>query len=345
MNPFVLLPILLVLQPFVHQVTQWLDENELRWTSDSNDQQGRIVTEEGCQLISCGSTADTVLHLIPTQRRSPILAKNLTDSFPDKTIIHLHQDVWERQSEICQSRLLEKLGASKAGRIFGRKTTVQRLLKEDAHDFLREYHLWGSINSKYYYGLYSQAEELVAVGAFSSRRKVMRKGKEHRSVELVRYCSKGTIVGGISKLVKNFVRTHNPDDVVTIIDRDWGTAEGWYSLGFEPVQDLPPSMWVVDTNTGERTSLVGYLDDTLPFLDDLAKDPSEETLSTYGFVAIYGAGMERLLMLCDSNLSDSAQTLWDNSVPCYPSTYYSTHSGVSTLLERANELSRGMDKV
>lgn len=344
MHTFILIPLLLAVQTFTHQVTQWLDDNSLSRTTDSNHL-GDVKTEEGCALIACGPNNTSILHLLPTQRRSPTLTKSLTDkSFPDQTVIHLHQDVWERQAEICQNRLLPKLGG-RCKRIFGRKTTVQRLTKQDAHDFLVKEHLWGSAKCKYYYGLYSSSspDDLVAVAAFSSRRKVLRKGKVHRSVELVRYCSKGTVVGGISKLVKHFVRTHEPDDIVTIIDRDWGTAEGWYSLGFEPVQVLPPSMWVVSLETGVRTSLVGYLDDTLPFLEDLSENPCEETLAKHGFVAIYGAGMERLLMLCNKeNQSECARDLWDNSVPSYPSAYYSQHQGVTALLDRANELSRDL---
>lgn len=364
----VLLSLHLPLHPFIHEVTQWLDRNDIPWTD-------RVETEGSCRMLAISDTR-TKLHLLPTEPRSPTLTKGLTDStrqlmmMMNETIIHLHQDVWEQHPEIVHARLIHKLLLGRQrrirdnedncyfSRIFARKTTVERLSKVEAVEFLNQHHLWGGVSSsncKYYYGLMSSSttttttmvqenrNELVAVAAFSARRKVVRNGRVHRSVELVRYCSKGAVVGGISKLVKTFVRNHSPDDIVTVIDRDWGPANGWYSLGFEPCQSLPPSLWVVETKTGIRTSLVGQLDETkLPFLKDLLTSPCERTLSRHGYVAIYGAGMERLLKICN-NATESAQDLWDHSVPCYPSSYYSEHPGVAALLQQAENACRDAD--
>ena len=342
--------------PFIQDVTQWLDSNDISWKENIE------TTEGSCRMLTIADTC-IKLHLLPTEPRSPTLTKKLTDRRINETIIHLHQDVWEQHPSIVHARLWHKLvvvlGGGGGGRdttyqrIFARKTTAQRLSKVEAVEFLTQHHLWGGVSSncKYYYGLFSTShdddhdgrEELVAVAAFSARRKVMRKGRVHRSVELVRYCSKGAVVGGISKLVKTFIRNHSPDDIVTVIDRDWGGAGGWYALGFEPCQSLPPSLWVVETNSGIRTSLVGQLDEAkLSFLADLSANASEETLSRHGFVAIYGAGMERLLMICNS-ATDSAQDLWDHSIPCYPSSYYSEHPGVAALLLQAENACRDDD--
>ena len=337
------------LHPFIHEVTEWLDTNDIPWTYDGE-------TEGTCRMLSMSET--TKLHLLPTEPRSPTLTKELTDKRITETIIHLHQDVWYQHPTIVHARLFHKLaflGRGRANehqqhqqqhRVFARKTTAQRLSKHEAVAFLSQHHLWGGVsNCKHYYGLMyprkaDEKLELVAVAAFSAPRNVMRRGRIHRSVELVRYCSKGAIVGGISKLVKTFIRNHSPDDIITIIDRDWGGASGWYALGFEPCQSLPPSLWVVETETGIRTSLVGQLDETkLPFLPDLLTDPSEHTLSRHGYVAIYGAGMERLLMICN-DATETAQDLWDHSIPCYPPGYYSAHPGVAALLQQAENACR-----
>ena len=160
-------------------------------------------SEESCRLLSISDS--TNLHLLPTKEpRSHILTKKLTDSLINNTCIHLHQDVWEQQFDIVQARLLQKLVGS-SGRICARKTTVQRLSKQDAHDFLTKTSLVGN----------NQLQILLTMDYCTGD-----KEREHRSVELVRYCSKGTVVSGISKLVKNFIRKLTPDDVVTIIDRD-----------------------------------------------------------------------------------------------------------------------------
>ncbi|KAI2505615.1 hypothetical protein MHU86_8857 [Fragilaria crotonensis] len=347
------------LHPFIHEVTEWLDSHEVSWTYDAE-------TEGTCCMLAI-SNQTTKLHLLPTKPRSPTLTKELTDARTNETIIHLHQDVWNQHPTIVHARLFHKLALFAVGRgpanqqhhqfqrVFARKTTAQRLSKHEAVAFLTQHHLWGGVsNCKHYYGLMyprhhedneDKEMELVAVAAFSAPRNVMRRGRIHRSVELVRYCSKGAVVGGISKLVKTFIRNHSPDDIVTIIDRDWGGADGWYSLGFEPCQSLPPSLWVVETQTGIRTSLVGQLDETkLPFLTDLAIDPSENTLSRHGYVAIYGAGMERLLMICN-DASETAQDLWDQSIPSYPHSYYSARPGVATLLQKAEDACRAGNSI
>ena len=48
------------------------------------------------------------------------------------------------------------------------------------------------------------------------------------------------MVGGISKLLSAFAREAGPDEIVTVIDRDWGEGGGWATLGFRPLRRLPP---------------------------------------------------------------------------------------------------------
>jgi hypothetical protein len=62
---------------------------------------------------------------------------------------------------------------------------------------------------------------LVAVATFSARRRVARNGRLYSSHELLRVCCArdGAVVGGISKLVRAFVRAHAPDDLVTVRDQ------------------------------------------------------------------------------------------------------------------------------
>ena len=106
-------------------------------------------------------------------------------------------------------------------------------------EFLQSNHLWGATRAKYYYGLFERCPQgnlvAVAVATFSSRRKVFRKDRIYRSHELLRYCSlrDTTVVGGISKLCKKFIQEAAPDDIVTVVDRDWGCGSGWHSMSFE----------------------------------------------------------------------------------------------------------------
>jgi len=232
----------------------------------------------------------------------PKFQKDLTDYFRGSAnetryskIIHLHQDIWNSKRDIVYHRLMVQLGLgvhlettsihqriknnerAVMRRIFARKTIVRRIPSFDAIEFLNEHHLWGATKAKHNYGLYIgdkykneshdvNDEELVAVATFSSRRKIVRLGQPHRSHELLRFCSKrdSSVVGGISKLIKAFVREKTPDDIVTVVDRDWGDGSGWHSLGFHSVTTMDPIVMAVcasneDDNSShsQRRHLIG----------------------------------------------------------------------------------------
>ncbi len=203
-------------------------------------------------------------------------------------VIHLHRDIWDFKQEIVRHRLMAQLGlgvnvdsstnrrtntkneSEAIRRLFARKTMVRRITSSTAMEFLDEHHLWGATKAKHNYGLFVggrskdgpkdlNCEELVAVATFSAKRKIVRLGKPHRSHELLRFCSKrgSSVVGGISKLIKAFVKEKSPDDIVTVVDRDWGDGSGWHSLGFHTVATMDPIvMTVCNSNEDEETSLV-----------------------------------------------------------------------------------------
>jgi len=174
-------------------------------------------------------------------------------------------------------------------------------------------------------------EQLVAVASFSSRRKIVRRGQPHKSHELIRFCTQRQImvVGGISKLLRAFVVDQQPDDIVTVVDRDWGPGDGWHGLGFETVHIMPPLVMVVDS-AGKRRHLVGAGIQTPPdsssadttdgsttndntlisserfgleqyVLDELKalSSPTEamQCLDRHGYHPVYDVGVERLFMV------------------------------------------------
>jgi spermidine synthase len=339
-------------------------------------------------------TEKIILHLIPTptsrDESLPCNAKKfLTDSMQErkkddddtllpKKIVHLHEDVWVAKTPIVKHRLLAQLGRSQF-RIFARKTVSKRINATLAMDFLEEHHLWGATRAKYYYGLFllrqqqhtkkrngqggeddDGDETLVAVATFSSRRKIRRRDNLHRSHELLRFCARrdSTVVGGISKLIKAFVTHALPDDIITVVDRDWGDGSGWHTTGFETVHTMAPIVMATNPKEpGIRRHLVGAGlqsggDDekenkngrmglpleTLEALDaSSSSDESLRILSAHNFYPVYDSGVERLLKVVTypSGNKETATTLWEHSVPRYASCYYSDNSGISCLLKQA----------
>jgi hypothetical protein len=368
--------------PFVQEVTKWLDAKNIPFQTTDWQSMGtrtRIVIPNHSQLLTIlpeNPDRRFLLYLLPIPSSSDqvmpaTFAKQLTNqcSQQEMTIIHLHQDVWQVKGDIVRCRLLVRCGRGQ--RIFARKTKSRRISSNQAIPFLQQNHLWSATKAKYYYGLFvnknDEHEPLVAVASLSARRKVARNGISHRSHELLRFCSlrNVTVVGGISKLLKAFTIDHEPDDIVTVVDRDWGSGDGWHSLGFTTVHVMPPLIMVVDVE-GVRRHLVGagiqHEDDEgtttnhdrlgLPHrvLEQLSgiseSEPAYECLLQHGFFPVYDAGVERLFLpIIDSaaarQRNDSLYTpmsLWEKSVPSYTTSYYSCNSGIVALLKHAETM-------
>ena len=359
---------------FTFSVTQWLTEANIRWFEAERRHERLLLV-----------VADTFfLHLVPSPRSprdslAPRYCQSLTESFaqhdPSTTVVHLHEDVWVDKRKICQSRLLVKCGHI-TKRYFARKTTARRINGLVAREFLGEHHLWGFTRAKYYYGLYvaGQTTNLVAVASFSSCKKVLRDNVHYKSHELIRFCTERntSVVGGISKLVQAFVRDVQPDDIITVVDRDWGTGRAWHSLGFVSCHVMPPLLMAVGQNDGIRRYLLGAgirnpqeeslstpLDGTTRLgLPDIVLEQLERAtyhddailcLYRNGCLPVYDSGVERLMMLVNSrNASltlqgnrDDAETvhtattkrLWTKSATQYASKYYSPNRGIALLLQ------------
>lgn len=267
--------------PFAQDVLQWLGTEGVSSQSAGND---LTIPGENPGLILALSLDDDKkaspqenrggkgisVHLLPSPRspsdvRSPASNRRLTDAYQaafgsKRTIIHLHEDVWRTKEDIVKARILARLGRLRS-RHFGRKTVARRIGRDLYMPFLEANHLWGATRAKFGFGLFDKTnDDLLAVATFSSRRHVVRNGRKHRSHELIRTCSRrdGHVVGGISKLIRAFVRDQSPDDIVTVVDRDWGPgSSSWHGLGFETLhimQPLPMAIWKGD---GIRRHLVG----------------------------------------------------------------------------------------
>lgn len=352
---------------FTASVADWLTHQQvdISWFEAERIQNGRLLV-----------VADSFfLHLVPSPRSpreclSPRFCQTLTDSLSAQgdTVIHLHEDVWADKREICQSRLLMKCGQVDK-RYFARKTVARRIDSCLAREFLTEHHLWGFTKAKYYYGLYAadgDESSLVAVASFSSRRKVIRDDTSHKSHELIRFSTKRdtNVVGGISKLIKAFVRDVRPDDIITVVDRDWGNASGWHSLGFVTCHTMPPLVMAVGQEDGVRRYLVGAGIRTgqqvggrlgLPenVLEELQRsehsDDASLTLYRYGYLPVYDTGVERLMMLVETEMKpaqtdhdehtydrvSNTKRLWRQSSTQYASSYYSLNAGITHLLLKA----------
>lgn len=134
-------------------------------------------------------------------------------------------------------------------RIYARQTVVARVDKKNTINFLEEHHINLSMPGKYRYGLFYKGE-LVSIAVFSGGRLMRDLGEGYRSFELIRFCHKGSVlvVGGLSKLLKSFIKDFVPQDIMTYVDLDWTKDSSLETIGFEVVGKIDPLSFYIKDN-------------------------------------------------------------------------------------------------
>lgn len=147
-------------------------------------------------------------------------------------LIHIFEDEWIHRQEIVKSRLKSVFNIIEE-RIYARKCTIRDVSFIDSKNFLEKNHIQGDCSSKYRYGLYYN-DEIVSIMTFGSKRRNLGSKNEKDSYELLRFCNKlnTTVVGGASKLLKHFIKEHNPNEIISYCDRRWSIGRMYEKLGF-----------------------------------------------------------------------------------------------------------------
>jgi hypothetical protein len=175
--------------------------------------------------------------------------------------------------------------------LHARKAVVTEIDAVQAAKFFTDTHLQGHVKAAYYYGLMVN-NELIAMASFSDLRPMKLKGPTYTSAELIRFASKDgyTITGGLSKLIKHFLKNNRPNDLMSYADRDWSLGKGYSQLGFELTATTEPAYLYV-----ELTSLKRYFPHRLPKKILTAFDEQKVlNLTTYladkGFEQVFNTG-------------------------------------------------------
>ncbi len=185
-----------------------------------------------------------VFHSINKHRLVSNNPKNLK-------IIHLWEDYWRLKQAIVEARINSLLNL--AERVFARKTKIVKLTKPELMTFLKENHLNEPASGKFKYGLVLN-NELVAVAVFSASCPVHRGEEVYKSHQLIRFCNKNgvTVVGGLSKLIKHFIKEQSPEDIMTYADLDWSDGGGYLKIGFEKIGKLAPQSFSIHADSSIR---------------------------------------------------------------------------------------------
>jgi hypothetical protein len=220
------------LYPFIAELTNFLEQQQVEFKLTA--------------LFLSIPSRDLKLQLLPNLSAANFKREEFELSpCSHNNVISIWEDVYVQNSSIVHSRLLSKLG--KSARIYARDTSIITLNQTELDQFLLENHLNVPTRARFKYGLQRHGQ-LVAVISFGKACPIQRGGVTYRSHELIRYGSllNHTVTGGLSKLISYFAGQQAPEDIMTYVDRDWSTGEGYKTLDFALVDETPPHpFWVV----------------------------------------------------------------------------------------------------
>jgi hypothetical protein len=140
-------------------------------------------------------------------------------------LITIFEDEWLFKQQIVKNRL--RAIFSRNNKTYARKCSVTAISAVDAKQFCEQYHIQGHAVHSLSYGCFLNSE-LIAVMTFGRPRYSTK-----YQFELIRFCSKDTVVGGAGKLLAAFVRDHQPESIISYCDQRWGTGSLYKALEFD----------------------------------------------------------------------------------------------------------------
>jgi hypothetical protein len=209
-------------------------------------------------------------------------------------LIHIFEDEWIHKQDIVKSRLMNILGLTPI-KIYGRKCIIKEISSKEAKEFLNNNHIQGGINSKYNIGLYYD-DELVSLMTFGCLRKSMGNNSIEDAYELFRFCNKlnTTVIGGADKLLKYFIKTYKPNEIISYADRRWSQGNLYKKLGFEFIHNSKPNYFYI--NNCKREYRFKYRKDVL-VKEGFDKNKTErEIMEERGFNRIYDCGNKKYIL-------------------------------------------------
>lgn len=210
-------------------------------------------------------------------------------------LIQIFEDEIKLKYDIVISRLSNLLGLNET-KVFARKCDIREIRGSIKRDFLNSNHIQGDSNTSINLGLFHN-DELVSLMTFGKERLALGNSTSNDGVyELNRFCSKlnTTVIGAAGKLMKHFIRNHNPIKLISYADRRWSNGKLYEKLGFEFIGNTTPNYWYTK-NFIIREHRFGYrknvLSKKLELFDDTLSE--SENMKNAGYSKIWDAGNKK----------------------------------------------------
>lgn len=208
-------------------------------------------------------------------------------------LIHIWEDDWDRKQEVVKNIIRRSLGVRDDEKVYARNCTFDSDVPyQEAKEILQKHHIQGSIKNGIRVGLrHKDTKELVACCVFSD--------KGEKDFELTRYVTSRNVLGGLSKIIKNFIKETPCRKIVSFARLDLSYGDLYEKVGFTEVHLTPPSLWYVDINQSVRMPRHSFMKHKLPSLlegyDDFLTE--KQNMINHGFIPLYDSGMIKYEML------------------------------------------------
>ena len=207
-------------------------------------------------------------------------------------LIHIFEYEWidSVKHKILTSYIHSKVYSD--NKVIGaRKTKIAEISNREANEFLNNNHLNGGYNSTINIALYYD-NDIVSILALSKPRF----SKEYE-YEITRYCNRQgiSIVGGLEKLFKYFIKKYNPKTVMTYSDLAKFSGKCYFKIGFKVCKNCVTTPGYIWVKPGYNDVVSRYqINKTFKEKYKEYGDTEEEIMSNIGYVKIYNSGNLKL---------------------------------------------------
>lgn len=190
---------------------------------------------------------------------------------------------WNKKKDIIKSMLRTQMNSNTL-RVPARTCNIKEVDLSTARDFLDSNHLQGfGTGSTKYLGLFKD-DTMVSLMTF--------KDIGDNVWDLTRFCSlkDTTVIGGASKLLKYFIKTQEPSEVISFSDNMYSNGGLYGTLGFTEVAQIRPDYKYLDKD--ELYHKFGYRHDKLKAkLEKYDKNLTEkENCENHNIQQVFDAG-------------------------------------------------------
>ena len=186
--------------------------------------------------------------------------KNVTAYENGIDLIQVWEDQWSNQPEVIKDIITARLGLIRGEKIYARKCEIKDVDTASYREFCNKYHVQGYRSASVKLGLYYKGE-LVQIASFNKARQYSIAGKNNYEWEWVRGCisSNNKVIGGTSKLLKHFIDTYKPSNILCFSDWNLFNGKGYEESGFQ-FEGLtgPDKFYITKTNRMVRINRSPY---------------------------------------------------------------------------------------